>query len=54
MLVRYQKGPDGKPVKKALVYTNPEHGIDPRSVDTDALRIVERLRNNGQIGRAHV
>ena len=47
MLVRYQKGPDGKPVKKALVYTNPEHGIDPRSVDTDALRIVERLRNNG-------
>jgi poly(A) polymerase len=47
LLVRYQKGPDGKPVKKAVVYTNPEHGIDPRSVDTDAMRIVERLRNNG-------
>lgn len=46
MLVRYQKGPDGKPVKKAVVYTNPEHGIDPRSVDADAMRIVERLRNN--------
>ncbi|MGD9940349.1 MAG: polynucleotide adenylyltransferase PcnB [Clostridia bacterium] len=47
MLVRYQKGPDGKPVKKAVVYTNPEHGIDPRSVDADAVRIVERLRHNG-------
>ena len=47
VLVRYQKGPDGKPVKKAVVYTNPEHGIDPRSVDTDAMRIVERLRRNG-------
>jgi poly(A) polymerase len=47
LLVRYQKGPDGKPVKKAVVYTNPEHGIDPRSVDTDAMRIVERLRQNG-------
>lgn len=47
MLIRYQKGPDGKPVKKAVVYTNPEHGIDPRSVDADAVRIVERLRHNG-------
>lgn len=47
MLVRYQNGPDGKPVKKAIVYTEREHGIDPRSVDQDAVRIVERLRRSG-------
>lgn len=47
MLVRYQKGPDGKPVKKAVVYTGKEHGIDSGAVDPDALRIVERLRQNG-------
>jgi len=46
LLIRYQKGPDGKPVKKAIVYTRKEHGIDPSAVDGDALRIVERLRQN--------
>lgn len=47
MLVRYQKGPDGKPVKKAIVYTRKEHCIDPKAVDQDAFRIVERLWQNG-------
>ncbi len=47
MLVRYQNGPDGKPVKKAIVYTEREHGIDPRAVDPDAVRIIERLRHSG-------
>ncbi|HPE35631.1 MAG TPA: polynucleotide adenylyltransferase PcnB [Spirochaetales bacterium] len=47
MLIRYHTGPDGKPVKKAVVYTRNEHGIQPRSVDQDAVRIVERLRQNG-------
>lgn len=47
MLIRYQKGPDGKPVKKAVVYTRKEHGIDPKSVDLEAYRIVERLWQNG-------
>lgn len=47
VLIRYQKGPDGKPVKKAVVYTAAEHGIDPGSVDTDAVGIVERLRRAG-------
>jgi poly(A) polymerase len=47
LLIRYHKGPDGRPVKKAFVYTAPEHGIDPRSVDPDAVRIIERLRHNG-------
>lgn len=47
MLVRYQKGPDGKPVKKAVVYTASEHGIEPRSIDPDAVKIIERLRHSG-------
>jgi poly(A) polymerase len=47
LLVRYQKGPDGKPVKKAVVYTASEHGIEPRSIDPDAVKIIERLRNSG-------
>jgi len=47
LLVRYQNGPDGKPVKKAIVYTEREHGIDPRAVDPDAVRIIERLRHSG-------
>lgn len=47
VLIRYQNGPDGKPVKKAIVYTEREHGIDALDVDPDAVRIVERLRHNG-------
>lgn len=47
VLIRYQKGPDGKPVKKAVVYTESEHGIDPGAVDPDAVGIVERLRRGG-------
>lgn len=47
MLIRYQNGPDGKPVKKANVYTEREHGIDPDAVDIDAVKIVERLRRSG-------
>ncbi|TFG80106.1 MAG: polynucleotide adenylyltransferase PcnB, partial [Spirochaetales bacterium] len=47
LLIRYHTGPDGKPVKKAIVYTQKEHGIAQRTVDHDAVRIVERLRQNG-------
>lgn len=47
MLVRYSTGSDGRPVKRALVYTAVEHRIDSRSIDPDALRIVEHLRSNG-------
>jgi len=49
VLVRYQNGPDGKPVRKAIVYTENEHGIDPGRVDPDAVRIIERLRQNGHV-----
>lgn len=47
MLVRYSTGSDGHPVKRALVYTAAEHRIEKRSIDPDALRIVEHLRANG-------
>ncbi len=32
---------------KALVYTQAEHGIDPALIDPEALRILDRLRENG-------
>ncbi|MDR0706870.1 MAG: polynucleotide adenylyltransferase PcnB [Treponema sp.] len=43
MRYRYSTYKDGKPVKKALVYTQSEHGINRADVDADAIRIVERL-----------
>ncbi len=48
MLIRYRRNEDGSPVAKALVYTEPEHHIDRSKVDPDAIRIVQRLRENGQ------
>jgi len=47
LLTRYHTGPDGKPVKKAVVYTQSEHGIALSAVDRDAVRILEKLRQNG-------
>jgi poly(A) polymerase len=48
LLIRYRRSEDGRPVAKALVYTQAEHRIDKAGIDPDALRIVERLRENGQ------
>jgi poly(A) polymerase len=45
--IRYSTEKDGRPVKKAIVYTQDEHGIDLSKVDTDAVMIVKRLRANG-------
>jgi poly(A) polymerase len=45
--VRYGAEKDGKPVKKAIVYTGDEHGIKVADVDPDAVYITERLRTNG-------
>jgi len=47
LLIRYRRSEDGKPVAKAVVYTQAEHRINRGGVDPDALRIVERLRENG-------
>jgi poly(A) polymerase len=45
--IRYSTEQDGTPIKKALVYTQDEHGIDFSKVDPDAVMIVNRLRVNG-------
>ena len=45
--IRYSAAADGRPQKKAFVYTKGEHKIEKKDVDPDALRIVERLRSSG-------
>jgi poly(A) polymerase len=45
--IRYSAEKDGKPVKKAMVYTQDEHGIDWSALDPKAVYIVERLQANG-------
>ncbi|MDR1597230.1 MAG: polynucleotide adenylyltransferase PcnB [Treponema sp.] len=47
MRIRYGTEKNGKPVKKAVVYTQNEHGINFSDVDSDAVYITERLRANG-------
>ncbi|MFP3043430.1 polynucleotide adenylyltransferase PcnB [Treponema primitia] len=47
MRIRYGAEKNGKPVKKAIVYTQNEHGISFSDVDSDAVYITERLRANG-------
>lgn len=47
MFIRYRRSENGAPEAKAYVYTAQEHMIDPRSVDPDAIGIVQRLKSNG-------
>jgi poly(A) polymerase len=47
VLIRYGTDKNGKPVKKAVVYTKSEHGIPKERIDLDALKIIERLRDAG-------
>ncbi|MBN2552961.1 MAG: hypothetical protein JXB06_09330 [Spirochaetales bacterium] len=47
MLIRYGTNPEGKPVKKAEVYTAEDHHIDPALIDEDARRIIRRLKRAG-------
>jgi len=44
---RYSAEENGKPVKKAVVYTQNEHRINFADVDTQAIYIIERLQANG-------
>jgi poly(A) polymerase len=44
--VRYGAEEDGKPVKKAVVYTRNEHGINIADVDKDAVYITRQLWAN--------
>ncbi|MDR2517780.1 MAG: polynucleotide adenylyltransferase PcnB [Spirochaetaceae bacterium] len=47
MRVRYSTEKNGRPVKKAIVYTQDEHGINFSDVDAEAVTIVEQLRAHG-------
>jgi poly(A) polymerase len=45
--IRYSTGKNGDLVKKAVVYTQDEHGISFSDVDRDAVGIIERLKAAG-------
>lgn len=47
MLIRYGTDGQGRPVKKAVVYTQSEHLISNKNIDPDALQIINRLRDAG-------
>jgi len=47
MRYRYSKGPLGKPVKKAVIYTRDEHGINFDDIDSEAISIIRKLKGAG-------
>jgi len=47
MRYRYSTTENGKLVKKAVIYTRDEHGINFADVDSEAISIIKRLRNAG-------
>ncbi len=47
MLYRYGKDKNGRPVKKAIVYTKEEHKIPLNKIDPDAIGIIRRLKDSG-------
>ena len=47
MRYRYSTEENGKLVKRAVVYTRDEHGINLNDVDSEAAGIVKRLRDSG-------
>ena len=47
MRYRYKTGENGKLIKKAIIYTRDEHGIDFADVDSDAVGIIRKLKGAG-------
>lgn len=47
MRYRYSAGKDGKPEKKAIIYTCDEHGINFADVDNEAINIIKKLKSAG-------
>jgi len=47
MRYRYKTGENGKLVKKAIIYTCDEHGINFADVDSDAVGIIRKLKGAG-------
>lgn len=47
MFIRYHRDKNGKLVQQAIVYTEKEHGIASDAIDTDAIKVIERLKEAG-------
>ena len=47
MRYRYSTEENGKLVKRAVIYTQDEHGININDVDSEAISIVKRLKDAG-------
>ena len=47
MLVRYSQNAEGKQVRQALVYTKSEHNIKLEKIDSEAVKIIQRLNSQG-------
>ena len=47
MRYRYSAGENGKLIKKAIIYTSDEHGIDPADVEGEAVSIIRKLKSAG-------
>ncbi len=50
MRIRYSTSKNGKPIKKAVIYTQNEHRISIDDVDSDAVQIIEKLKSYGNEG----
>ena len=46
-MYRYGKDKNGRPVKKAIVYTKEEHKIPLNKIDLDAIGVIRRLKDAG-------
>ena len=46
-MYRYGKDKNGRPVKKAVVYTKNEHKIPIDKIDPDAIGVIRRLKDSG-------
>lgn len=47
MLFRYTNDKNGNPIKKAVIYTKNEHSISNNSIDSDALFVINKLKEQG-------
>lgn len=47
MFIRYHRDKNGKLVQQAVVYTEKEHGIARDAIDSDAIKVIERLKEAG-------
>ena len=46
-MYRYGKDKNGRPIKKAIIYTKEEHKIPLHKIDPDAIGVIRRLKDSG-------